>query len=113
MKRFLLIVGHKMYKSNAFELMTPGTTNYRVIPWNYESPNHSARQLITNPEATTALAPATNAASPNGWHNATTIINGSLIMIKFKLSLWDSNHNDTKFEYGNIWEKSEYGDIKV
>ena len=41
--------GHKMYKSNAFELMTPGTTNYRVIPWNYESPNHSARQLITNP----------------------------------------------------------------
>ena len=75
--------GHKMYKSNAFELMTPGTTNYRVIPWNYESPNHSARQLITNPEATTALAPATNAASPNGWHNATTIINGSLITYNY------------------------------
>ena len=70
--------GHKMFKSNAFELMSPGTTNYRVIPWNYESPNHSARQLITNPEATTALAPATNAASPNGWHNTSTTINGSL-----------------------------------
>ena len=48
--------GHKMFKSNAFELMTPGTTNYRVIPWNYESPNHSARQLITNPEATTTVS---------------------------------------------------------
>lgn len=69
--------GQKMFKSNAVELMTPGTTNYRVIPWNYESPNHSSRQLITNPEATTVLAPATNAASPNGWHNASTAINGS------------------------------------
>ena len=51
-------------------MMTPGTTNYRVIPWNYESPNHSARQLITNPEYTAN-------ASPNGWHNASNSIGGA------------------------------------
>lgn len=56
-------------------LLTPGTTNYRVIPWNYESPNHSPRQLITNPEITVALAPATTSPSPNGWHNASAVIN--------------------------------------
>ncbi|MEO8515406.1 MAG: T9SS-dependent M36 family metallopeptidase [Flavobacterium sp.] len=55
----------------------PGTTNYRVIPWNYESPIHSARQLITNPESTVALAPLLVAASPNGWHNASTTIGAS------------------------------------
>ncbi|WP_329807226.1 T9SS-dependent M36 family metallopeptidase [Flavobacterium facile] len=58
-------------------LLTPGTTNYRVIPWNYESPNHSARQLITNPEAATALAPLVVAASPNGWHNSSATVGGS------------------------------------
>lgn len=59
-------------------LLTPGTTNYRVIPWNYESPNHTARQLITNPETTVALAPLTNAPSPNGWHNAGTTVGATL-----------------------------------
>ncbi len=54
--------------------VTPGTTNYRVLPWNIESPNHGSRQLIANPEATTVLAPATTAASPNGWHNESTTI---------------------------------------
>lgn len=67
----------KLFKSSIAEMMTPGTTNYRVIPWNYESPNHSSRQLITNPEATTVLAPSTNAASPNGWHNSSTSIGGT------------------------------------
>lgn len=47
--------------------LTPGTTNYRVIPYNYESPYHSPRQLIANPEYTAN-------ASPNGWHNASTAI---------------------------------------
>lgn len=64
-------------ESSAKMMMTPGTTNYRVIPFNYESPFHSARQLITNPEATTVLAPATLAASPNGWHNASTTVGGT------------------------------------
>jgi hypothetical protein len=67
-----------LFKNKAVEnLLTPGTTNYRVIPWNYESPNHSARQFITNPEATTALAPLAVAASPNGWHNSSTTVGGS------------------------------------
>ena len=34
---------------------------YNVIPYNYESPNHSARQLISNP--------ANFKASPYGWHD--------------------------------------------
>ncbi|MES2545193.1 MAG: T9SS-dependent M36 family metallopeptidase [Bacteroidota bacterium] len=40
--------------------------NYRVIPYNYISPDDSPRQLISNPENTLA--------SPNGWHNASTNI---------------------------------------
>jgi len=73
------------YKENKSQsiVMTPGTTNYRVIPWNYESPNHSARQLITNPEATTALAPLAVAAAPNGWHNTNNTIGGSTVATTF------------------------------
>jgi extracellular elastinolytic metalloproteinase len=47
--------------------------SYRVIPYNYESPNHSPFQVITSPS---------NAmASPNGWHNANSLTgtNSSLI----------------------------------
>lgn len=67
----------KLFKDQQSEmLLTPGTTKYRVIPWNYESPNHSSFQLITNPEATTPLPPLSNAASPNGWHNANSSIGG-------------------------------------
>jgi extracellular elastinolytic metalloproteinase len=40
--------------------------SYRVIPFNYTSPDHSPFQLITNPE--NALA------SPNGWHNTSSLI---------------------------------------
>ncbi|WP_313804858.1 T9SS-dependent M36 family metallopeptidase [Flavobacterium sp.] len=65
------------------EMLTPGTTNYRVIPWNYESPNHSPRVLITNPESTTALPPNTNAASPNGWHNTNNTIGGGGVGTQF------------------------------
>ena len=69
---------NKLFKDQtATTLLTPGTTNYRVIPWNFESPFHSARQLITNPEATISLAPLTVAASPNGWHNSSTAVGGS------------------------------------
>jgi hypothetical protein len=48
----------------------PGTTNYRVIRWNFESPNHATRTVQTNPQFTTN-------ASPNGWHNASTTLGGS------------------------------------
>ncbi|EKT4502133.1 T9SS-dependent M36 family metallopeptidase [Flavobacterium psychrophilum] len=58
-------------KENTKSLVAnPGTTNYRVVKWNWESPNHAARTLETNPEST-ALA------SPNGWHNASTTIGTS------------------------------------
>ena len=67
----------EMFKSSSLEMLTPGTTNYRVIPFNYESPNHSPRVLVVNPESTTVLAPSSNAASPNGWHNANSVIGGS------------------------------------
>jgi len=67
----------KLYKDNASNiLLTPGTTNYNVIPWNYESPNHSARQVVTNPESTAV-------ASPNGWHNANTTIGGTGVVNLF------------------------------
>jgi Fungalysin metallopeptidase (M36)/Secretion system C-terminal sorting domain/PA domain len=49
---------------------SPGTTNYKVIKWNFESPNHTSRTVETNPEFTTN-------ASPNGWHNASTTVGGS------------------------------------
>ncbi len=78
---------NKLFKEQTVEtLLTPGTTNYRVIPFNYESPFHSARQLITNPEATTVLAPSTLAASPNGWHNANTAIGGSTASLLYGYS---------------------------
>ena len=38
-----------------------GGGSYNVIPFNYESPNHSARRLVSNPANATA--------SPYGWHD--------------------------------------------
>ncbi|WP_088444428.1 M36 family metallopeptidase [Flavobacterium oreochromis] len=68
--------------------LTHGTTNYKVIPWNYESPNHykeafptstDGRTIVTNPQSSKALAPLTVAASPNGWHNNNSTINNLTI----------------------------------
>ncbi|MFC4741045.1 T9SS-dependent M36 family metallopeptidase [Flavobacterium ponti] len=42
-------------------ILNPQSGSYRVIPYNYESPNHITRQLIANPHNTTA--------SPYGWHD--------------------------------------------
>lgn len=48
--------------------------SYRVIPFNYESPNHSPFQLIASPS---------NAiASPNGWHNANSLT-GTTASLKY------------------------------
>ncbi|MCL9804878.1 T9SS-dependent M36 family metallopeptidase [Flavobacterium amniphilum] len=91
---------NKFYKQESpSAFLTPGTTNYRVIPWNYESPNHSARQLITNPEATTILAPSTNAASPNGWHNTSTTVGGTTPAALFNYSRGN-----------NVWASSDFMD---
>lgn len=46
-------------------ILNPQAGNYRVIPYNYESPNFITRQLISNP-ADLAVA------STNGWHTAGT-----------------------------------------
>lgn len=71
-------------KENKSLVFTPGTTNYKVIPYTYESPNHyklafpastDGRTTVTNPEITTF--PAASPASPNGWHNASTTIGAS------------------------------------
>lgn len=58
----------KAFNTSESMLQVQGGT-YRVLPYNIESPNHGAFQLISNPE--NALA------SPNGWHNSTTTIGGT------------------------------------
>lgn len=55
---FFTKVGFKEVNSS---ILNPQSGSYRVIPYNYESPNHSPRQLITNPHNTNA--------SPYGWHD--------------------------------------------
>jgi extracellular elastinolytic metalloproteinase len=64
--------------------------SYRVIPYNYESPNHTTRQLISNPENATA--------SPKGWHNTNTLAgtNASLIY-----SYLRGNNTWTRADYSN------------
>jgi hypothetical protein len=67
------------FKENVVEntVVSPVQVNagsYRVIPFNYESPNHSPFQLISSPSNATA--------SPNGWHNVSnTIGSGTTITI--------------------------------
>jgi len=47
--------------------------SYRVIPFNYESPNHSPFQLITSPSDATA--------SPKGWHNSNSLAGSNPALI--------------------------------
>ena len=54
-------------KATSMLVVNPGT--YRVIPYNYESPNHHSFDLITT--AGDAIS------SPNGWHNSSTTIGGT------------------------------------
>jgi extracellular elastinolytic metalloproteinase len=61
---------------------------YRVIPFNFESPNHTARQLISNPDNATA--------SPKGWHDTNTLT---------------GNFSTNKFTYtrgNNVWARADY-----
>lgn len=62
--------------------------SYRVIPFNYESPNHTTRQLITNPENA--------AASPRGWHNANTLTGTTASLIY------------TYTRGNNVWARADY-----
>lgn len=60
--------------SNASTMVVnPGT--YRVIPFNFESPNHHGFDLITTPGEAVA--------SPNGWHDINSAIGGTTANLKF------------------------------
>ncbi|MEO0038874.1 MAG: hypothetical protein RIQ59_2085 [Bacteroidota bacterium] len=63
--------------------------SYRVVPFNYESPNHHSRDLIANPENA--------AASPRGWHNANTLTGTSAAL------------NYTYTRGNNVWARADYG----
>jgi len=66
------------YKNEAASIVEAQGGSYRVIPYNYISPNHSPFQLVTNPE--NALA------SPNGWHDVNTTIGGTSATLKLTYS---------------------------
>jgi hypothetical protein len=53
------LLTYKQLYSKKSAVANEGT--YNVIPFNYESPNHTVRKLISNP--------ANNVASPFGWHD--------------------------------------------
>lgn len=63
--------------------------SYRVVPFNFESPNHHTRDLIVNPENATA--------SPRGWHNANTLTGTTASL------------NYTYTRGNNVWARSDYG----
>lgn len=63
--------------------------SYRVIPFNYESPNHITRQLISNPENATA--------SPKGWHD-TNSLTGTTATLKYSY-----------LRGNNAWSRADYG----
>ena len=63
--------------------------SYRVVPFNFESPNHHSRDLIANPENATA--------SPRGWHNANTLTGTTAAL------------NYTYTRGNNVWARSDYG----
>lgn len=50
-----------LFKQSTSSLLETQSGSYRVIPFNYESPNHTTRQLISNPHNVVA--------SPFGWHD--------------------------------------------
>lgn len=64
-------------------MLNPQSGSYRVIPYNYESPNHISRQLISSP--------SDPIASVAGWHTTTT-----------------SNYLLTRGN--NVWARSDYTD---
>jgi hypothetical protein len=63
--------------------------SYRVVPFNYDSPDHHSRDLITNPENATA--------SPKGWHDTNTLT-GTLATLKY-----------TYLRGNNVWARADYG----
>ncbi len=68
--------------SKTASLLSIPTSSYWVIPYNYESPNHSPFQLVSNP-VTTVVAPNGHLPSPNGWHDSNTTIDGTSTALQF------------------------------
>lgn len=62
--------------------------SYRVVPFNYESPNHHSRDLLTNPENATA--------SPKGWHDTNTLT-GTTASLRY-----------TYLRGNNTWTRADY-----
>lgn len=54
------------FKNNSTSILDVQAGNYNVIPFNYESPNHSPRVLISSPSDATA--------SPYGWHDTNGVV---------------------------------------
>ncbi|GAB3709746.1 T9SS-dependent M36 family metallopeptidase [Flavobacterium koreense] len=78
-----------IYKeSNALPIVQVQGGSYRVVPFNFESPNHTNRQLISNPE--NALS------SPKGWHDANTLT-GTTASLKY-----------TYTRGNNVWARANY-----
>lgn len=77
------------FKDNSNLAYNPGTTQYRVIPFNYESPNHIERQLVVNPEFITN-------ASPKGWHD-TNSSTGTSATLRYNITRGN-----------NVWARNDF-----
>ena len=71
------------FKESNSSILNPQAGSYRVIPYNYESPNHSPRELISNP--------SDPIASAAGWHSA-------------------GGTNYLLTRGNNVWARSDYSD---
>lgn len=73
---------------NTFSPLQVQGGSYRVIPYNYESPIHTTRQLVSNPENLSA--------SPKGWHDTNTLT-GTTATLKY-----------TYTRGNNVWARADY-----
>ncbi len=62
------------FYNNTTSMLQANAGSYRVIPYNYVSPDHSPFQLITNPD--NALA------SPYGWHDTNGVVGPEFTITK-------------------------------
>jgi hypothetical protein len=64
-----------IFKNKNLSMLTVTPASYRVIPFNYESPNHHPFELITTVGDVLA--------SPNGWHDSNSTIGGTNAALRF------------------------------
>lgn len=80
-------------KSETSLLANVNGGSYRVVPYNYASPDHSPRILVSSPENATA--------SPKGWHDTNPLA---------------ANANIAKYTYlrgNNVWTKADYNNTNT